>query len=99
MYEGIQRPLVAILGFLSSQISLTGASRTFSPAREPNVSRLWSIFKSSTKNSRNCKRNSTKEKRLLSRWQRPTSKSFLRSEEHTSELQSLMRKQYAVFCL
>src|SRR3546814_9527802 len=25
--------------------------------------------------------------------------SFLRSEEHTSELQSLMRKSYAVFCL
>src|SRR3546814_8691075 len=24
---------------------------------------------------------------------------FLRSEEHTSELQSLMRKSYAVFCL
>src|SRR3546814_9819276 len=26
-------------------------------------------------------------------------KGFLRSEEHTSELQSLMRKSYAVFCL
>src|SRR3546814_3740145 len=28
-------------------------------------------------------------------WQRP----LLRSEEHTSELQSLMRSSYAVFCL
>src|SRR3546814_5020230 len=27
------------------------------------------------------------------------SRSFLRSEEHTSELQSLMRISYAVFCL
>src|SRR3546814_5588080 len=31
--------------------------------------------------------------------QRITSSSFTRSEEHTSELQSLMRNSYAVFCL
>src|SRR3546814_7573722 len=30
---------------------------------------------------------------------RPTFFSWLRSEEHTSELQSLMRISYAVFCL
>src|SRR3546814_4957458 len=30
---------------------------------------------------------------------RRTSKSYERSEEHTSELQSLMRSSYAVFCL
>src|SRR3546814_6713562 len=29
----------------------------------------------------------------------PTSRSTRRSEEHTSELQSLMRNSYAVFCL
>src|SRR3546814_2079737 len=29
----------------------------------------------------------------------PASAAFLRSEEHTSELQSLMRISYAVFCL
>src|SRR3546814_16994096 len=29
----------------------------------------------------------------------PLSRSILRSEEHTSELQSLMRISYAVFCL
>src|SRR3546814_8409488 len=29
----------------------------------------------------------------------PREPSFLRSEEHTSELQSLMRISYAVFCL
>src|SRR3546814_1996374 len=29
----------------------------------------------------------------------PASRSFSRSEEHTSELQSLMRISYAVFCL
>src|SRR3546814_8580581 len=32
------------------------------------------------------------------RWMRP-SRSCWRSEEHTSELQSLMRISYAVFCL
>src|SRR3546814_7830316 len=30
---------------------------------------------------------------------RPASRNAIRSEEHTSELQSLMRKSYAVFCL
>src|SRR3546814_1361913 len=29
----------------------------------------------------------------------PTAHAFIRSEEHTSELQSLMRISYAVFCL
>src|SRR3546814_5583697 len=32
-------------------------------------------------------------------WVRPASRSGQRSEEHTSELQSLMRISYAVFCL
>src|SRR3546814_9730471 len=32
-------------------------------------------------------------------WTRITAQSFIRSEEHTSELQSLMRIPYAVFCL
>src|SRR3546814_8890967 len=32
-------------------------------------------------------------------WIRYRSSSFCRSEEHTSELQSLMRISYAVFCL
>src|SRR3546814_3607341 len=35
---------------------------------------------------------------IISRF-RPTSKASSRSEEHTSELQSLMRISYAVFCL
>src|SRR3546814_1625172 len=34
---------------------------------------------------------------ILEHAQRP--EEFLRSEEHTSELQSLMRSSYAVFCL
>src|SRR3546814_2827091 len=34
--------------------------------------------------------------RTLAEWERPNG---LRSEEHTSELQSLMRISYAVFCL
>src|SRR3546814_10223697 len=39
--------------------------------------------------------------RLLARQRRPTKieKALFRSEEHTSELQSLMRISYAVFCL
>src|SRR3546814_7900124 len=32
-------------------------------------------------------------------WRSVTDKSAIRSEEHTSELQSLMRISYAVFCL
>src|SRR3546814_3592534 len=32
-------------------------------------------------------------------WRRPDHQFELRSEEHTSELQSLMRISYAVFCL
>src|SRR3546814_7587223 len=40
----------------------------------------------------------------ISKWPRPRtvtmiSRRFRRSEEHTSELQSLMRISYAVFCL
>src|SRR3546814_1877988 len=39
--------------------------------------------------------------RIASRWSRPQrpSRRDHRSEEHTSELQSLMRISYAVFCL
>src|SRR3546814_5237555 len=36
---------------------------------------------------------------FLSRWSKRTRGTRLRSEEHTSELQSLMRISYAVFCL
>src|SRR3546814_3076337 len=32
-------------------------------------------------------------------WSRPSARERSRSEEHTSELQSLMRISYAVFCL
>src|SRR3546814_4341578 len=32
-------------------------------------------------------------------WTPPSATQWLRSEEHTSELQSLMRISYAVFCL
>src|SRR3546814_6578150 len=34
-----------------------------------------------------------------SRWPKPPSRTAARSEEHTSELQPLMRNSYAVFCL
>src|SRR3546814_9550624 len=43
--------------------------------------------------SRNCRG------RMRSRWCRDDTSSNGRSEEHTSELQSLMRISYAVFCL
>src|SRR3546814_6995847 len=36
---------------------------------------------------------------ICSRWQRRLRRAAGRSEEHTSELQSLMRISYAVFCL
>src|SRR3546814_1071926 len=37
--------------------------------------------------------------RAAGKWLTPTIQRFDRSEEHTSELQSLMRISYAVFCL
>src|SRR3546814_9036820 len=37
--------------------------------------------------------------RAAAAWQEMYEKAQLRSEEHTSELQSLMRISYAVFCL
>src|SRR3546814_5059196 len=37
--------------------------------------------------------------RTVSRLEEMRSEEYLRSEEHTSELQSLMRTSYAVFCL
>src|SRR3546814_6608054 len=42
-----------------------------------------------------------KRARLLGMWseKHPKSPALTRSEEHTSELQSLMRISYAVFCL
>src|SRR3546814_1805818 len=42
---------------------------------------------------------STAEVRYLVLPLRPAGTESLRSEEHTSELQSLMRRSYAVFCL
>src|SRR3546814_2113729 len=43
----------------------------------------------------------TKMKTVSQRWPEPeqSASSSFRSEEHTSELQSLMRISYAVFCL
>src|SRR3546814_7648354 len=43
--------------------------------------------------------NAVFERGLSFRRQAPVEASKLRSEEHTSELQSLMRSSYAVFCL
>src|SRR3546814_2683931 len=40
-----------------------------------------------------------KTRRTSCRFRRVLHRSLLRSEEHTSELQSLMRISYAVFCL
>src|SRR3546814_3857944 len=39
------------------------------------------------------------QRQLHGRWDTTTSNAWGRSEEHTSELQSLMRISYAVFCL
>src|SRR3546814_6607675 len=41
----------------------------------------------------------SERERLSSCPRSPSFSAFLRSEEHTSELQSLMRISYAVFCL
>src|SRR3546814_9719930 len=44
-------------------------------------------------------RRQTYARLTFSRRRDPCEKNFFRSEEHTSELQSLMRISYAVFCL
>src|SRR3546814_3613072 len=41
----------------------------------------------------------TNEEHALARTERKSGRGHRRSEEHTSELQSLMRISYAVFCL
>src|SRR3546814_1659185 len=41
----------------------------------------------------------TRAQRRDARWPQPAAKNIRRSDEHTSELQSLMRISYAVFCL
>src|SRR3546814_1537228 len=45
------------------------------------------------------RRRGTQPDRQAVQWLGPVPRSITRSEEHTSELQSLMRISYAVFCL
>src|SRR3546814_8788931 len=61
------------------------------------------FYLSPTRSAKAAKRYLGKALRDLKNWEKPathnTDKAPSRSEEHTSELQSLMRISYAVFCL
>src|SRR3546814_1112707 len=67
---------------------------TNSAARSPRVARIANVSTQGAATSRWI----DSETNLLTDWLRSVAPSG-RSEEHTSELQSLMRISYAVFCL
>src|SRR3546814_5320416 len=69
-----------------------------SPARQPSV-RSPSAAKAPPSNGRSATRSQEGILRFANPHFPPLPSRFLRSEEHTSELQSLMRISYAVFCL
>src|SRR3546814_4161205 len=67
------------------------------PPRSTRTDTLFpytTLFRSTTRRTRHCWRNWTRRSTA-----RMMTRTFGRSEEHTSELQSLMRISYAVFCL
>src|SRR3546814_7556130 len=68
----------------TSKLTSSTARSTRLLAKAPDISR-YSLTRCSTRSTGSCA--TTPERR------------FDRSEEHTSELQSLMRISYAVFCL
>src|SRR3546814_1412991 len=61
------------------------------------VTRYYAALKRNAAGLSSCRVQANKEKLLVLVFFRGSS--LLRSEEHTSELQSLMRISYAVFCL
>src|SRR3546814_9912687 len=67
--------------------------------RSSTVAARPCCFTSSKKSPTVCLEKLSKSDRFLSRANRRFGSRSVRSEEHTSELQSLMRKSYAVFCL
>src|SRR3546814_18801232 len=70
--------------------------------RPPISTRTDSLFPYTTLFRSSCAGNwptPTSPQRVWLPWSRPASCRPTRSEEHTSELQSLMRISYAVFCL
>src|SRR3546814_3815542 len=70
--------------------------------RPPRSTRTDTLFPYTTLFRSRCKRGYKGASPLVGVWGKAPScseKRLLRSEEHTSELQSLMRISYAVFCL
>src|SRR3546814_9953420 len=68
--------------------------------RPPRSTRTATLFPYTTLfRSRRCPPTSNRRKDSSSRHDPSVGDGVARSEEHTSELQSLMRNSYAVFCL
>src|SRR3546814_6330412 len=83
-------PFIASISFLTSWLRPRGTMRTSSP--------LATTIRSSTPTSA-IRGPSERTRQLVLSIDRTVPRCALRSEEHTSELQSLMRNSYAVFCL
>src|SRR3546814_3007795 len=86
-----KRPFVAPAGMRMVRIDRRSGRRVYGawPTDEPKAAVIWEAFKPETEPRRTIRR----EEIVIRQGNED------RSEEHTSELQSLMRISYAVFCL
>src|SRR3546814_6138083 len=77
------------------------ASRAAAGEDDPRMMRTTSsrLLTATTRPSKMCARSRALASSNLQRRVITSSRKGMRSEEHTSELQSLMRNSYAVFCL
>src|SRR3546814_4153898 len=81
-------------------------SRHFTQAIEKLSTRRWRLMESRHRHNAELSRSASRDAvfdlvttQLVDHSPPPLVRAFRRSEEHTSELQSLMRISYAVFCL
>src|SRR3546814_2298248 len=81
----------------SIQSDMRGAERCFAPAGQPVASECGNDPGTDQRDQRDHRREGKSPAHTS--WHRVTRSVEIRSEEHTSELQSLMRNSYAVFCL
>src|SRR3546814_9715960 len=75
--------------------TLAGSVERAISARTAGVVRAWGCICTITKPHQKERQSATRDPR----WRSLPCPNDVRSEEHTSELQSLMRISYAVFCL
>src|SRR3546814_9526954 len=100
-----KRPFVAPAGMRMVRIDRRSGRRVYGawPTDEPKAAVIWEAFKPETEPRRTIRREEIvirqgNEDASTSGNAATRQPSDSRSEEHTSELQSLMRNSYAVFC-